>query len=77
MKIYIKGFQRKWEDTIAVIYRLGKSKTAIKPKQDMYYQLEDDELYLVVCGLQEFRVENGEITRTFCSKRHPFHELNL
>lgn len=77
MKLYLKGFQKKWEDTIAVIYRLGKYRTAIKPKQNMYYDLNEDSEYLIVCGLQEFRVKDGIITRSFCSNRHPFVSLDL
>lgn len=78
MKVYKRGFEKKWEDTIAVVYRIGKKgKSPIKLKHQTYYELFDNESYLIICGLQEFRVENGIITRTFCSIRHPFKKLNL
>ena len=77
MKLYKKGFEKKWEDTIAVIYNLSNGKSSIKMKHQTYWELSETDIYLIVCGQQEFRVENGEITRTFCSKLHPFHELNL
>lgn len=77
MKLYKKGFEKKWLDTIATVKQINGVPTAIHLKDDMYYELNDQDTYLILCGLQEFSVINGKITRVFCSIKHPYYTLNI
>lgn len=77
MIIYRKGFQKKYNDTIAVIYEIVHKPTAfyniekvyrecVKPNQ-LYdrWQLYNDREYLIICGRKEFKIKDGAIEQSY------------
>ena len=77
-KLYIKGFQNLYMDTIAAIYEIEQTDTisikhAIHSKYLYYYNIDLSKKYLVVCGQSDYIIENGKVECIFRSKSHPFN----
>lgn len=85
MIIYVRGFEKKYKDTIACIYELntkenrdGGIETVKSPVHVNYYKqvyyLDPFKDYLVICGLSEYRIKGNDIERTFLSEKHPLFD---
>lgn len=83
MVIYTKGFEKKYNDTIAVIYELnttvnkdGSVTTSKRPVKINHflqrYVLDPFKEYWIICGLSEYHVKGKEIKTTFLSEKHRF-----
>jgi hypothetical protein len=74
MLIYVRGFEKKHKDKIAVIYELGETKKPVKVNyyKQIYY-LDPFKEYLVICGLSEYNICGNKVECTFMSKKHPLY----
>jgi ubiquinone biosynthesis protein Coq4 len=88
MVIKKREFEQSHFDTIVVVYEIHRhfNKDGIeivtrKPIQPnalfKHYWLETCKEYHIICGMSEYKVIDNQLIRTFISKHHPLHNVNL